>query len=237
MQTLTDAAAARRGTGIAALLLAGTLALPALAAGDAPPVDISVAERRLFIDNHFKDLRGKIGLDYVFEKRGTLEAPLDDSAHVEVGRTEADGARSVQIDYLHGPHQVKLPSPGRVEGNPVILFFLEREVREMKRRTGGSELYFRKRMRMALAGAAEVTPVKRKVGAREVDAIEIRIAPFRDDPMRSRYDALADKTYLLTLSEAVPGQVVELSTELTRPTAGGGRELVLSETLRFKGTH
>jgi hypothetical protein len=227
----------RRGGGAAALLLAGALALPALAADSAAPTDVSVAEQRLFVDNHFKDVRGKVGLDYVFEKRGTLEAPVDDSAHVEVGRPEADGARSVQVDYLHGPHQVKLPSPGRVEGNPVILFFLEREVREMKRRTGGSELYFRKRMRMALANAAEVKPVKRKVGGREVDALEIRIAPFRDDPMRSRYDALADKTYLLTLSEAVPGQVIELSTELTRSAAGGSSEMVLSETLRFKGTH
>lgn len=226
-----------RALAAAALLLAGALAMPARAADDAPPADISVAERRLFVDNHFKDLRGKLGLDYVFEKRGSLEAPIDDTAHVEVGRAEADGARNVQVDYLHGPHAVKLPSPGRVEGNPVILFFLEREVREMKRRTGGSELYFRKRMRMALANAAELKQVKRKVGAREVDALEIRIAPFRDDPMRSRYDTLADKTYLMTLSEAVPGQVVELSTELTRAAASGGRELVLSETLRFKGTH
>lgn len=226
-----------RASAAAALLLACALAMPTRAADNAPPTDISVAERRLFVDNHFKDLRGKLGLDYVFEKRGTLEAPLDDTARVEVGRAGADGARSVQIDYLHGPHAVKLPSPGRVEGNPVILFFLEREVREMKRRTGGSELYFRKRMRMALANAAELKPVKRRIGTREVDALEIRIAPFRDDPMRSRYDALADKTYLLTLSEAVPGQVVELSTELTRPAAGGGIELVLSETLRFKGTH
>lgn len=203
-------------------------------ASQSPPVDVSPAEKRLFVDNHFRDLRGATALDYVYERRGDLEPPITDSARVAVGAADKEGLRSVQVEYLHGEHQLKLPSPGRVEGNPVILFFLEREVKEMKRRTGGSELYFRKRMRMALAESAEVRPVRRTVGGREVDAQEIRIAPFRNDPMRARYEQLADKTYVLTLSEAVPGQVIELSTELAKPGSGG---LLLSEKLSYKAAN
>lgn len=230
----------RRQAGFAilrSLAIAGALALPAAHAADevaTPPTDVSTAERRLFVDNHFRGLAGAAAIDYVFERRGSLSPTIDDTATVVVGRADTGGLRSVQIEYLHGPNQVQLPSPERVEGNPVILFFLEREVREMKRLTGGSELYFRKRMRMAFANAAELRPVRRSVEGREVDAIEIHIAPFRDDPMRARYERYADKTYLLTLSDQVPGRVIELSTELRRPAPSGGGELLLSERLRFK---
>ena len=60
-------------------------------------------------------------------------------------------------------------------------------------------------------------------------------APFRDDPARSRYEKFAEKTYLFTLSDEVPGRVVELRSELVSPSAlrGNGREVVISEPLRF----
>ena len=44
----------------------------------------------------------------------------------------------------------------RPEGNPVLLYFLERDIREMERLTGGKSGYFRKAIRLALARSASV---------------------------------------------------------------------------------
>ena len=119
--------------------------------------------------------------------------------------------------------------------NPVILFFLEREVREMHRLTGGSVNYYRKRIRMALAEGGQVEAVTLDLGPRRIAATEIHIAPYRDDPARSRYEKFAEKTYIFTLSDDVPGKVVELRSELSAPPGASGkaREIVIAESLRF----
>ena len=113
----------------------------------------------------------------------------------------------------------------------MILFFLERDVREMHRLTGGSINYYRKRIRMALAEGGRVETVTRDIGPRRIAATEIRIAPYRDDPARSRYEKFAEKTYIFTLSDDVPGKVVELRSELSalrRRAAGTAREIVIA---------
>jgi hypothetical protein len=70
-----------------------------------------------------------------------------------------------------------------------------------------------------------------------VAATEIHIAPYRDDPARSRYEKFAEKTYTFTLADDVPGKVVELRSELSVPgdAAGKPRDLVLAESVRFVG--
>jgi len=145
------------------------------------------------------------------------------------------GGKSVKVEYLTATRKLELADIDGANANPVILFFLERDLREMHRLTGGSINYYRKRIRMALAEGAQVEAVTRDLGPRRVAATEIRIAPYRNDPARSRYEKFAEKTYVFTLSDDVPGKVVELRGELSTAgdAAGKGREIVISETLRF----
>ena len=147
----------------------------------------------------------------------------------------AAGAQSVKVEYLSDARKLELPDIDAANANPVILFFLEREVREMHRLTGGSINYYRKRIRMALAEGGSVEAVTRNIGSRRIAATEIHIAPYRNDPARSRYEKFAEKTYVFTLSDDVPGKVVELRSDLSTAgdAAGKGREIVISETLRF----
>ena len=50
----------------------------------ADPSEFSVAERRLFIDDHLRRLpSGKI-LEYAYAKRGSLENPIDDTTRITV---------------------------------------------------------------------------------------------------------------------------------------------------------
>ena len=67
-----------------------------------------------------------------------------------------------------------------------------------------------------LADRSRLDGVDASTGARRVRAIEIRLAPYRNDPARPRYERFAETTYTFTLSNDVPGAVVErlLSVEL-----------------------
>ena len=87
---------------------------------------------------------------------------------------------------------------------------------------------------MALANGAEVRDVEAAVGARRVPATEIRLAPYHDDPARSRYERFAETTYVFTLSKDVPGAVLEMRSELRAPAdAAKPQPLVVADVLRF----
>lgn len=216
--------------------LAVAAALAAVApAHAADPSQFSEAEKRLFKTDHFKSVRQATRLEYAYRRSGSLQGEASDRAVVSVSAPTAGGAHDVHVDFLSGPRKLELPDIKDAEGNPIILHFLEREVREMNRLTGGSANYYRKRIRMALADAARVRTVTRTVAGREVPAVEIFIAPYRGDPARSRYEKFAEKTYVLTLSEQVPGGVVEMRSELLAHKPGGAPELVLAESLTFAG--
>jgi hypothetical protein len=201
----------------------------------ADPSQFSLAEERLFVDDHLRDLPGPTTLEYIYAKRGSLEGPVDDTARVIVGPPTGGRGQSVKVEYLTETRKLELSDIDAANANPVILFFLEREVREMHRLTSGSINYYRKRIRMALAEGGQVEAVTLRIGPRRIAATEIRIAPYRDDPARSRYEKFAEKTYTFTLSDEVPGKVVELRSELSAPSGvpGMSREIVIAETLRF----
>ena len=204
------------------------------AARAATPAEYSAAERHLFVDDQLAKLPRTASLEYAFTKRGTLEGPVDDVAMLRVGPPASDGGRPVHVDFLTDARRLELPDLDRATGNPVILFFLERDVREMHRLTGGSTNYYRKRVRMALADAAKVQTVTTSVDGRSVAATEIRIAPYVDDPARSRYERFAEKRYRFVLADDVPGKVVEMSSAL-ETAAGDGKaaETIIAESLRF----
>jgi len=214
----------------AALALAGPLRA-------ADPSEFSAAETKLFVDDHLRSVPASTTLEYTYTKRGSLEDPIDDVAHVIVGPATAGGGHSVKVQYLSGTRALELADIDAANANPVILYFLEHDIREMHRLTGGSTSYFRKRIRMALAEGGKVTAPKVDVGSHRVAATQIRIAPYRDDPARSRYERFADKIYVFTLSDEIPGKVVELHSEVlgSPAAAGAANEIVIAETLRFAG--
>jgi len=200
----------------------------------ADPSQFSESERRVFSDEHLRNVGGPAALQYAYRRRGSLETHVDDRAVVTVGARGKDGGRTARVEFLSGERKLELPPLEHAEGNPLILFFLEREVREMSRLTGGSGSYFRKRIRMALADDAEVSSVEVSVAGQAVAATEIRIAPYRLDPARARYEKFAERTYVFVFSDDVPGQVVELRSELFGAAADGGPvEMVLGESLIF----
>jgi hypothetical protein len=193
--------------------------------------DVSPAEKALFVTNHLATLKPPTTLRYSFRKSGSLEAGFEDKVSISL-RAQPDGSCcTAATEFLDGPRRLVLPEVESAQGNPVILFFLERDIREMQRLTKGQSNYFRKRIRMAVYQGATMGDASISYRGRSVPAKQIMVAPYVDDPLRARFEALAEKRYVFTLSDQVPGGVVSIRSQVD----GTAAKPVLVEELTLEG--
>ena len=114
----------------------------------------SDAEILLFETDHLKKFTKPTKLHYAFVKSGTLEENFQDNVEISIGKVMPDGGKNVTAEFLSGSNKINFPPMEEAKGNPVLLWFLERDLREMKRLTGGKPPYFKRRIRIALADNA-----------------------------------------------------------------------------------
>jgi hypothetical protein len=196
--------------------------LLAFSIGSAGAEPVAPAEVLLFETDHLAKMKTPATLVYEFRKRSNVEPAFTDSVELDVSRDK--GQVHATLRFLSGERRRALPEVDDAHGNPVLLGFLEHDIAEMKRLTGGSVTYFRKRIRMALANGAQVTPQRITFEGKTLEGTSVRIEPYRDDPMHARFENYVRKTYTFVLSEAVPGGVYQVSTSLAntegKPTPG-----------------
>ncbi|MDO8251965.1 MAG: hypothetical protein Q7T78_19925 [Rhodoferax sp.] len=209
------------------LILGLVLLLPG-AAGAAN--DFSAAEQALFIDNQLGKLRPPLTLQYGYRKTGTLEEAFEDKVDV-VLTAKSDGVCcAASARFLTGARTMSQPEVEGSQGNPGILYFLERDIREMERLTTGKANYFRQRIRMALYQGASIRNLTLLYRGRPVAVQEISISPYLDDPNRSRYEKLANKQYLFMMAASVPGGLYGIRTRIDGES-GNAPPLMLEEML------
>ncbi len=186
------------------LLIALGLLLPGVARA---ANDFSAAEQALFLDNHLGKLKPPLTLHYRYRKTGTLEEPFEDKVEVMLKARDNGSCCAASAKFLTGTRAMQQPDVDGAEGNPAVLYFLERDIHEMQRLTKGKANYFRKRIRMAIYQGAAIRSVTLPYRGRPVEVQEVSISPYLDDPTRSRYEDLANKQYVFLLSKAVPGGI------------------------------
>jgi hypothetical protein len=198
------------------LALACTLLMGRAAAA----TEFSPAEQALFVTNHLATLKPPTTLHYSFRKSGSLEPGFDDKVAILLSARPDGSCCAAAAEFLSAERKLALPEIEAAQGNPVILYFLERDIREMQRLTKGQPNYFRKRIRMAVFNAATITEVSLPYQGRNVAAKQITVTPYSDDPLRARFENLVGKRYVFTLSDAVPGGVLSIRTQIDAATAG-----------------
>jgi len=211
------------------LALAAALLLP-LAAPAADEKDFSPAEKLLFMTDQLGTLRLPATLKYSFRKAGSLEDGYEDKVAVFVSAGADGKCCNGRGEFLTGARQLQLPDVEGATGNPVLMYFLEREVREMQRLTKGSQSHFRKQLRMAIYGGATLRDVVLSYRGKEVKGQEVLIAPYLEDPNRPKFEKLALKEYRFWLSDAVPGGVFGIRARVPGATADAA-PLLLEELL------
>jgi len=216
------------GPRLSRLVLALALGCTALGTLAAEPDQFSDAEKLVFTDPQLANLKEPTSLRYSFVKSGSLEPGFEDEVRIDV-----DSEHKVQGRFLTGPRNFPLPEVEHAEANPVILYFLERDITDMKRRTTAkSQNYFRNKIRMAMAEAAEIKDTRVTYAGKELPAREVTLLPYAKDPNRVRYQRLADKRYTIVLAKDVPGGVYQLRSSLpgALPTDAPVMEEVLTLT-------
>lgn len=186
-----------------------------LAVGMAAAQPVSPAETILFETDHLARLKAPAMLVYAFRKESNFEPGFRDEVRLELA--QVNGKLNATLHFLSGKRKHDIPALEDAHGNPVLLGFLEHDIAEMKRLTGGSTSYFRKRIRMALAEGAQVTLQPISYQGKTVQAQVVHIQPYLNDPMHERFEKFLRKTYTFVLSEQVPGGVYQLRSSLGKP--------------------
>lgn len=181
--------------------------------------EISKAEKLLFMENHFKNVSPPETLEYNYVQTGTEGKGFKDEVVLDVKKKNSDGSVVLSSSFLTDERKVPVPEAEQFEGNPAIQGFLERDIKEMKRLTGGSTSYFRKRIRLALAESAKVEPVTVSYKGNDIAGQKITIEPYLEDPMKERFRQYAGKKYTFVLSEKVPGNVFQIKSTIPAPGA------------------
>lgn len=196
--------------------------------------DFSAAERLLLMTPQFGLVKPPATLTYRFRRSGTLDEAFEDSVRVSLQRVVTGSGKGAAAacckasgEFLTGKRRLELPEIDQAEGNPVTLYFLEHDIRDMKARTQGSVTYFRKRIRMALYQGAQIRDLTVNYRGRTVAAREIRLEPYRDDPNRARFERFVGKQYVFVLSDQVPGAVVSIRSRV--PGEAGAAPLIEEE--------
>jgi hypothetical protein len=214
------------GLAASPLVLAAEGAAPSTAASAEASSPISAAEQMLFVDAHLRSVKPPQTLVYRLQEPG---AQGSSSARVDFS-ARADGAccrAQARLEPADGSPPT--PEVEDAQSNPVLLFFLEREVRGLQQRTKGQSAHFRRRIRLALAEAATVAATTVRWRGTDVPATIVSVAPFTNDPYRARFEAEALTTYTFVLSAAVPGTVVQMraTSAPDKPTSAPQRTLTL----------
>ena len=204
-------------------------AASAAAAGE----PISEAEQLLFMHPHLATVHASRTLTYAYSAQAAASAGAADRATLAL-RTRADGTCcAVHAEYLSGEMAVRLPDLDDATANPILLYFLEAEVRRLQRTTNGQSAHFRRQIRIALATEARVTDATVRWNGKDVPGHAVRVAPFLDDPYRSRFEREATTEYVFLLSDEVPGGVAAMSATLPGADAKNAplelRRLVLED--------
>ncbi|WP_119154347.1 hypothetical protein [Caldimonas tepidiphila] len=217
--------ALRAALGTAGLALA--CLLPAQAAESSS--ELSAAEQIVFNGPHLQNVRPPQSLHYRFQKSGPLEPGFEDEVQLALRPGPKGGCCSASGRFLSGERQLSLPEIEDARSNPVILYFLEHDVREMQRRTKGQSSYFRKRIRLAMVERASVADTVVRWGGAELPAREVSLTPYADDPLRARFERFAGKEYRFVLAPGVPGGVYQIRTRV--PGARPADPPALEETM------
>lgn len=220
-----------------ALLVCAPLAMPLLPSGSAAaadvegqPPDINEAQRLVFMNEGLRDLSAGSVIRYDFNRKGSAVEAFSDTVTLKVTAVQDDSRRDLEFDFLTGPNHIDFHGAKGYAGNPVIIQYLERDIRDMAERTGGNIGYFRNRLRRSFAHP-QVTPVKVDVHGQPVEGVEVRVTPFTDDPNLERFPMYGKKTYQFVFADAVPGGLYQIHAQVPDPSGG---DILIDEQMTFR---
>ncbi len=204
---------------LAALLMSSTAALAAEAA--AGPVD------RLFETPHLAKVEKGQRLTYKLQRTVSepklLGLPFSDDILVDIREVTPDGHRNVDIQVFTGDRAREKREIDGLTGNPVLVFFLDRAVANFSMLGGGGKAYLKNRFRIALRSTAKIEATTATFEGKTVEAQRITVVPYALDDKRDKMNGYENARFDIVVSDAVPGYLVEMSSEFVSSQAAAPR--------------
>lgn len=195
---------------IAAAVCGAVFATAALAATE----DSKKATAMLFEGKHIADMQVGTELLYNFVSKPSDEKTLgkgySDTITVKVESDAAPGKKNVVVNMFSG-ERARDPNrlPG-MDGNPMLLVFLETALGHFQQLAGGDRTYLKNMFSRRIGDSSTLTPVKLNYKGKEVDGMKVTVTPYADDAARSKMRGYESSVFTIVLSDAVPGQFAQM---------------------------
>lgn len=196
----------------------------------------SEVNNELFDKAHLKNITQPGVLSYKYKKYSVIEDSREDTIDVTVSNIRNTGRCDTHFDFFTGKHNRPYLDRPNERGNGVFVLYLEFDVREMNRLTGGEWRYFQRKIRWAFAAGADKKEVEIDYQGKKIKAIQYMIQPYVNDPKNYRYKLYANKYYIFTMSEDIPGEIYQVRTIVPDGKTWQEGDPVLSdESVTFTG--
>ena len=193
--------------------------------------EMSSANVELFVQPHLESINEPSRLFYKFEKESTREDSFIGNVVLNIVKIDDENRKYITFRYLKGRNKVRFPPQVGAKGNPIFMLFFERDARDMQRLTGGNALFFRSRIRHAIA-ATEIKDIEIDFNGKSHPAIEIYFKPFLNTKLKNRISRYKSKEFKVILSKEIPGSIFRI--EAFSKDSENPEDLV-RETLVFQG--
>jgi hypothetical protein len=190
----------------------------------------------LFDSAHLDNINTPGVLTYKYAKESVLDDSREDTIKVTVSNIRNTGRRDLAFEFFTGKYNRPYEAMENQRGNGVFVLFLEYDVHEMNRLTGGEWRYFQRKLRWAFAEGAEKKEVEIPYNGKTVKGVQYIVQPYVNDPKNQRYKLYAGKYYIFTLSEAIPGEIYQVRTIVPDgDTWQEGEAALVDESITFVG--
>lgn len=190
----------------------------------------------LFDAAHLDNIHQPGVVTYQYSKESVVDDSREDTIKMAVSNIRNTGRRDLAFEFFTGQHKRPYEAMENQRGNGVFVLFLEFDVHEMKRLTGGEWRYFQRKLRWAFAEGADKKDVDINYNGKTVKGTQYIVQPYINDPKNSRYKLYAGKYYIFTLSEEIPGEIYQVRTVV--PDGDNwqeGEPVLVDESITFAG--
>lgn len=190
----------------------------------------------LFDKAHMQNIEQAGTITYNYKKESFVEDSREDNIQVMVSNIRNTGRRDLAFEFFTNEYKRPYEPMENQRGNGVFVLYLEFDIHEMERLTGGEWRYFQRKLRWSFAEGADKKEVEIDYNGKTVKGVQYVVQPYANDPKNARYKLYANKYYIFTMSEAIPGEIYQVRTVVPDgKTWSEGEPVLVDESITFAG--
>ncbi len=194
----------------------------------------------IFDNAHLKNIKQEGTLNYIYKKEHFIDGPREDTIDLVLTNLRNTGRKDTHIEFFTGKYNRPYQDRDNQKGNSVVVFFLEFDVRELAKTINSTRPerwhYLQKKVKWQLARGAVQKDIEVDYNGTKVAASQYMIRPYINDPKKADFPLYANKYYIFTLSEDIPGGIYQVRTIVPDGDEWQeGDEALIDESVTFVG--